>query len=127
MPIGTINKKAIRNKKRIQQDVTKRFNLALDAVVGKMGKIKNYGEAAELVGLQQYNLSKIQKGERAVPLESAIAACDMFGISREYMFGTEKEMFVNGSVDDRFTEIDKRLKELEKLSVKKVRGKSRLL
>lgn len=88
-----LNPKALRKKEDMDEEVTRNFLLLIEFVVTKTGPVKTYSQAAEMIGLAPGNLTKIQQGERRVPYDTAVRACDVFGASYYFMFRTEGEMF----------------------------------
>ena len=105
---------APRTKEQVAADVTRNYLLLADFVVGKTGPVKSYSQFAELTLLQPQNFSPIHKGERKVPLECAVKACEVFGCSYAFMFGNLGEMFGKDDVMKRVLTLEERVAYLEK-------------
>jgi len=104
---------APRTKEDVATDVTRNYLLLADFVVGKSRPVKSYKDFATLTLLQHQNFSPIHKGDRKVPLECAVKACEIFGCSFDFMFGNLGEMFGKDDVMKKVLDLEERMNYLE--------------
>lgn len=104
--------KSPRTKQQIEDSIATNYFLLADFVVKKTGPVKTYGEFARLTGCA--NLSEIRKGDRGLPLVSAVLACEIFSCSPEWMFMNTGEMFGKEDVARRTLDLEERVSIIEK-------------
>jgi hypothetical protein len=117
-----INKKNIREKKKIQKMVTINFLALADFVVKQSGPIKSYKMFCQLTDLNESNLTYIRSGSRMVPLECAIRACDVFDVSYDWMIADRGDMFNTKAKTKIAEDLKGRMEKIEKLLGVKVKS-----
>lgn len=103
-----------RDKKAILKLMTANYLAAAGKIVDKGGAVKTYGEFARYTGIRLNDFGPLRRGERSVPIHAAINACEVFGISYNWMFAGEGEMIEEKQSKKAFT-IEKRLDEIKDL------------
>ena len=105
----------IRDKKDLQELITRNYIALAELVVKKSGPVTTYGQFAKLTGISGSDMTHIIAGRRKVPMEAALRACDVFHVNYYWMFAGQGELHGENEALRIALESKERMDKLEKL------------